>query len=127
MLYIRTDILYSYPVLLTYRYRVKSHVGLLSRQSHAVNYVWNYCNDTQKHALKWDKRWPSGFDLNVLTTGSARELGLHSGTVNEVPLKGRDLRRHGDAFRFAGKTFRVFHSRPLAVGKITDGTNFSCD
>jgi IS605 OrfB family transposase len=154
MLYIRTAILYSYPVLLTYRYRVKSHVGLVNRQSHAVNYVWNYCNDTQKHALKWDKRWPCGFDLNVLTTGSARELGLHSGTVNEVceryarsrrqsarpylryrgkkslgwvPLKGRDLRRHGDAFRFAGKTFRVFHSRPLAVGKITDGTNFSCD
>jgi putative transposase len=33
----------------------------------------------------------------------------------------------GGAFRFAGSTFRVFHSRPLPEGKIKDGTNFSCD
>jgi len=44
-----------------------------------------------------------------------------------VPLNGRDLRREGEAFRFAGNTFRVFHSRPLPDGKIKDGTNFSCD
>jgi putative transposase len=43
-----------------------------------------------------------------------------------VPLKGRDLKREGKAFRFAGNTFRVFHS-PLPEGKIKDGTNFSCD
>lgn len=141
-------------MLLVYRYRVKSLNGLLNRQSRAVNYVWNYCNDTQKSALKWNKRWPSGFDLNKLTTGSSKELGLHSGTVNAVceqyaksrsqkkrpylryrgrkslgwvPLKGRELKREGSAFRFAGNTFRVFHSRPLPEGKIKDGTNFSCD
>jgi putative transposase len=121
-------------VILVYRYRVKSLSGLLNRQSRAVNYVWNYCNDTQKHALKWNKRWPSGFDLNGLTTGCAKELGLHSGTVNAVceqygksrgqhrrpylryrgnkslawvPLKGRDFKWGADAFRFAGNTFRV--------------------
>jgi putative transposase len=44
-----------------------------------------------------------------------------------VPLKGRDLKREGEAFRFAGNTFRVFHSRSLPDGKIKDGTNFSCD
>jgi putative transposase len=141
-------------VILVYRYRVKSLSGLLNRQSRAVNYVWNYCNDTQKHALKWNKRWPSGFDLNVLTTGCTKELGLHSGTVNAVceqyaksrgqhrrpylrfrgnkslawvPLKGRDLKREADAFRFAGNTFRVFYSRRLPAGKIKDGTNFSRD
>jgi putative transposase len=127
---------------------------LLRRQSRAVNFVWNYCNDTQKFALKHPRKWPSGFDLNVLTTGSSKELGLHSGTVNAVceqyaksrsqkkrpwlryrgkkslgwvPLKGRDLKREGAAFRFAGNTFRVFHSRSLPEGKIKDGTNFSCD
>jgi transposase len=42
-------------------------------------------------------------------------------------LKGRDLKREGEAFRFAGNTFRVFNSRPLPDGKIKDGTNFSCD
>lgn len=137
-----------------YRYRVKSLNGLLNKQSRAVNFVWNFCNDTQKHALKWRKKWPAGFDLNVLTTGSSKELGIHSGTVNAVceqyaksrkqfkrpflryrgkrslgwvPLKGRDLKRHGDAFRFAGNTFRVFHSRDLPEGKIKDGTCFAQD
>ncbi|PPK46218.1 hypothetical protein B0G57_103242 [Trinickia symbiotica] len=47
--------------MLVYRYRVKSLNGLLNRQSRAVNYVWNFCNDTQKHALKWGKKWPRGF------------------------------------------------------------------
>lgn len=137
-----------------YRYRVKSLNGLLNTQARAVNYVWWFCNETQKHALKWGKRWPTGFDLNKLTTGSSKELGIHSGTVNAVceryaasrhqfgkatlrnrskrslgwvPLKGRDLKREGDAFRFAGNTFRVFSSRPLPDGKIKDGTNFSQD
>ena len=137
-----------------YRYRVKSLNGLLNKQARAVNFVWNFCNDTQKHALKWRKRWPTGFDLNVLTTGSSKELGIHSGTINAVceqyaksrkqfnrqflryrgkrslgwvPLKGRDLKRHGDAFRFAGNRFRVFSSRALPEGKIKDGTCFSQD
>ncbi|MGZ2748259.1 RNA-guided endonuclease InsQ/TnpB family protein [Burkholderia stagnalis] len=141
-------------MILVYRYRVKSLNGLLNQQSRAVYYVWNFCNDTQKHALKWGKKWPTGFDLNVLTTGSSKELGIHSGTVNAtreqyaksrnqhrrpylryrgrkslgwVPLKGRDLKREGDAFRFAGHTFRVFSSRPLPDGKIKDGTNFAQD
>ena len=44
-----------------------------------------------------------------------------------MPLKGRDLKREGNAFRFAGNTFRVFNSRPLPEGKIKDGTNFAQD
>jgi putative transposase len=141
-------------MILVYRYRVKSLTGLLIRQSRAVNFVWNYCNDRQKDALRFGRRWHTGFDLNKLTTGSSRELGLHSGTVNAVceqyaksrsqrkrpclryrgrktlawvPFKGRDLKREGKAFRFAGNTFRVFYSRPLPEGKIKDGSNFACD
>ncbi|NWF46194.1 IS200/IS605 family element transposase accessory protein TnpB [Hydrogenophaga sp. D2P1] len=141
-------------MLLVYRYRVKSLNGLLNRQAKAVNFVWNYCNDRQKDALRFGRRWHSGFDLNKLTTGSSKELGLHAGTINAVceqyaksrsakkrpflryrgkkslgwvPLKGRDLKREGDAFRFASNTFRVFNSRALPEGKIKDGTNFSRD
>lgn len=135
-----------------HRYRVKSLTGLLNKQSRACNFVWNFCNDRQKDALRFGRRWHTGFDLNKLTTGSSKELGLHSGTVNAVceqyaksrsqkkrpylryrgkksngwvPLKGRELKREGNAFRFAGNTFRVFNSRALPVGKIKDGTNFS--
>ena len=141
-------------MILVYRYRVKSLTGLLNRQSRACNFVWNYCNDRQKDALRFGRRWHTGFDLNQLTTGSSKELGLHSGTVNAVceqyaksrsqkkrpclryrgkkslgwvPIKGRALKREGEAFRFAGNTFRVFHSRTLPQGKIKDGTNFSRD
>ena len=141
-------------MLLVYRYRIKSLTGLLNSQARACNFVWNFCNDTQQQALKWNKRWPSGFDLNRLTTGSSKDLSLHAGTINAVceqyaksrrqrnrpflrwrgrrslgwvPLKGRDLKREGEAFRFAGHTFRVFNSRPLPECKIKDGTNFSCD
>jgi putative transposase len=141
-------------MILVYRYRVKSLNGLLNKQSRAVNYAFNYCNDIQKQVLKWNKKWPTGFDLNKLTTGSGKELGLHSGTLNAVyeqyaksrtqrkrpylrwrgkkslgwvPLKGRDLKREGEAFRFTGNTFRVFNSRALPEGKIKDGSNFSQD
>ncbi|MCP2010428.1 IS605 OrfB family transposase [Duganella sp. HSC-15S17] len=133
---------------------MKSLIGLLNKQSRACNFVWNFCNDRQKDALRFGRRWHTGFDLNKLTQGSSKELGLHSGTINAVceqyaksraqkkrpflryrgkknlgwvPLKGRELKREGDAFRFAGNTFRVFNCRPLPEGKIKDGTNFSRD
>lgn len=137
-----------------YRYRVKSLNGLLNQQARAVNYVWNFCNDTQKHAIKWGKQWPSAYDIEKLTAGSSVEVGINSGVIGQIcqqyvksrkqckrpwlryrgkkslgwiPLRGRDLRREGDAFRFMGNTFRVFSSRPLPDGKIKDGTNFSRD
>jgi putative transposase len=44
-----------------------------------------------------------------------------------VPLKVRELKREGDAFRFAGNTFRVFKSRPIPDGKIKDATNSAQD
>lgn len=104
--------------------------------------------------MRLGRRWHTGFDLIRLTTGSSKILGLHSGTVNDVcqryaksraqyakpylryrgrknlgwvPIKGRSLKRDGDAFRFNGTTFRVFYSRPLPLGNIRDGTNFSQD
>ena len=142
-------------MILVYRYRVKSLNGLLNKQARAVSYIWNFCNDRQKDALRFGRRWLTGFDLNKLTVGSSRELGLHSGTVNAVceqyaksraakkrpflryrgrkhlgwvPLKGRDIRETPTGFHFHGREFRVFKSRSLPDGaKIKDGTNFSRD
>ena len=141
-------------MILTYRYRVKNLNGKLNSYARAVNTVWNYCNDVQKHAVKWGKKWPSGFDLTNLCAGSSKLLGIHSGTISEVtaqyaisraakrrpylryrgskslgwvPLKGRDMQRAENGFRFLSNDFRVFYSRPLPDGKIKDGTNFSQD
>jgi len=52
-----------------------------------VNFVFDDCNDRQKDALRFGRKWLSGFDLNVLTSGSSKALGLHSlhsATVNAV-------------------------------------------
>lgn len=142
-------------VNLTYRYRVKSLNGLLNRQSRTVNFVWNFCNESQKSAIRLGKRWPSGFDLEKLTSGTCVDLGLHAGTVSAIckqyvksrkqhkspwlrwrgrrslgwiPLKGRELKAVGDSFRYHSRTFRVFNSRPIPEGaKICDGSSFSQD
>ena len=57
---------------LVYRYRVKSLTGVLNQQARTVNFVWNYCNDRQKDALRWNRRWHTGFDLIKLTQAAAR-------------------------------------------------------
>lgn len=71
---------------LTYRYRVKDATSgkHLARMARAVNFVWNYCGDVQEHARKWDKRWPTAFDLVNLTAGAGEMLGLSSRSLNAV-------------------------------------------
>jgi putative transposase len=73
-------------MMLTYRYRVKDATAgkRLSRMARAVNQVWNYCGGIQNDSRRLNRRWPSGFDLIKLTSGSSKELGLHSDTVQAV-------------------------------------------
>lgn len=136
----------------TYRYRIKDATtgNRLAALSRAVNQVWNFCNDTQKSALKWDKKWPSGFDLQKLTTGSSKDLGLHSQTVQAVceqyadsrqqhrrpflryrgkrslgwiPFKASGIKVKGDSFIYAGQRMRCWLSRELPEdAKIKTGS-----
>lgn len=70
---------------LVYKFRVKDkHAAALNRQAIAVNTVWNYCNETQQHAAACRRRWPSAYDLQKLTAGAAKDLGLHAHTVQRV-------------------------------------------
>lgn len=138
----------------TFRYRIKDATdgAKLDQLARAVNFVWNFCNETQEHALRWNRRWPTGFDLNQLTAGSGKELGLHSQTVQAVceqyatrrqQFKKRKLRWRGkrspgwvpfkasgvkvveDTVRYAGQVFRFWNSRELP-GPIKCGS-FSQD
>ncbi|QHS09100.1 RNA-guided endonuclease TnpB family protein [Sinimarinibacterium sp. NLF-5-8] len=70
----------------TYRYRIKDAnvIARLSAMAGAVNAVWNFCNQTQKFALRWRKQWPGYATLCALTAGSSKALGLHSQTVQAV-------------------------------------------
>ena len=56
----------------------------LRRMANAVNYVWNYCNETSLYAIRYNNKWLTGFDLNYLTAGASKELELASGTVQRV-------------------------------------------
>ncbi len=142
-------------MILTYRYRVKSHLGQLNRQVRAVNFVWNFCNDRQRDALRWSKKWPTAYDLQKLCAGASKELGLLATTIDKVcvqyersrrqfnrphlryrgrrslgwiPVRAEALREAGDAFRFGGTIYRVFKSRQLPSGaKIKEGSSFSQD
>src|SRR6516165_9797686 len=130
-------------MILTYRYRLKATSGAaqeLSRQARAVNLVWNFCGETQETARRWNRLWPSGFDLISLTHGSSRDLGLHSDTVQAVckqfahsrdtdrrrprwrgrrslgwiPFQAaRAIRLNSDAVIFLKRRYRLWLSRPM--------------
>ncbi len=137
-----------------FSYRIKDSTAgkHLNRSARSVNFVWNFCNDTQRHALKWRKKWPSGFDLNKLTSGVGKELGLHSQTVQSIgqeyalrrqqfkkphlryrgkrslgwiPFKASGIKIKGDCVSFAGKRYRFWKTREQE-GKVKYGS-FSQD
>jgi putative transposase len=60
------------------------HAAELNRQAAAVSFVWNYCNETQRHAVSWSRPWLSAFDLMKLTAGASKELDLHAHTIQRV-------------------------------------------
>ncbi|MBK8537738.1 MAG: transposase [Candidatus Competibacteraceae bacterium] len=126
----------------TFQYRIKDSgcAAELTALARACNQVWNFCNESQDHALRWNQRWPTYQDLCKLTTGSSKELGLHSQTVQAVceqyetrrkQFKKRKLRWRGkrspgwipfkavgvqvidDTVRYAGHTFRFWNRREL--------------
>ncbi len=70
----------------TLRYRVKdaSELPRLDKLARSVNYVWNYCNETSFNAVRNHGKWLSEFDLQALTTGAGKELGISSVTVQAI-------------------------------------------
>src|SRR5258708_27063445 len=78
-------------MILTYKYRLKDRSArkTLRRHAGAANQVWNYCNAVQRdiesrHRAGAPKRkWPSHFDLQKLTAGASKDLGLHPHTLGE--------------------------------------------
>jgi putative transposase len=140
---------------LTFHYRIKNLTGFLNGCARKVNYVWNYCNDVQRQAVKAHRQWLGKFDLSYLTAGSSKVLEVSSHTVRGtcfeyatrrasskkpwlrwrgkkslgwVPLATLNLKYNVKAhtFTFMGNEFRVYEGRPFQ-GKICCGSNFSQD
>jgi putative transposase len=143
-------------MIVTYRYRVRDkHAAELNRQARAVNFVWNFCNNTQKTALARGAKWPTAFDLINLATGTSEALGLSSGSIGSicrqyvasrqaahkrflryrgsrslgwVPVRGESVRWVGGRVVFRGDAYSLWVSRGIPDGAtICDRTNFSAD
>ena len=71
---------------LTFKYRIKDkHAARLNAQARGVNFVWNYCNETQQKAARARRKWLSGHDLWKLVAGATKEgLDLHSHSAMRV-------------------------------------------
>jgi len=124
-------------VILTYRYRIKDNSAkkTLRRHAFACNQVWNYCNAYQRdiearyRAGAPKRKWPSHFDLQKLTKGTSKELGIHAQTVGSVCeqfARSRDRAKHSLRFRASGGARRALgwvpfqsQSRQIADNAIT--------
>ncbi len=60
------------------------HAPLLRQMACSVNLVWNYLNELSHRSIRERGVFLSAFDLQRYTNGCARELGLHSHTVQEI-------------------------------------------
>ncbi|MBF0442021.1 MAG: transposase, partial [Oligoflexales bacterium] len=65
-------------------WRQLSSKSILSTMARSVNFLWNYCNETTAKAYKESRKWLTKYDFNPLVKGLAKDLGLHSQTVQLV-------------------------------------------
>jgi putative transposase len=89
---------------LTFHYRIKNFTGFLNGCARKVNYIWNYCNDVQRQAVKAHRQWLSGFSLTYLMAGEkdveGKKIGdgagellkLNSNSVNAICKQYADSR-----------------------------------
>lgn len=124
---------------LTFKFRLHDkHEAELNRQARAVNFVWNYVNETAQKAWRDHHKWLSYLDLAKLTSGAADELNVHSHTIQRVCRSYDNARRKhkrahlrwrgrkslgwvpfntghvsfdGETFRFRGVAYSAMHTR----------------
>ena len=129
--------------ILTYRYRIKDETSrtYLLKMAHAINYVWNYCQEVSLLAWRRDKTLLSAYDLHKLTAGTSKDLRLSADTIQQVcteyvtrrrqchkiklkwrsrkrslgwiPFKAAYIRLEDDTVTYCGHRFRLWLSRPV--------------
>jgi putative transposase len=143
------------PVV-TYKFRLHDTANSeLRRQARAVNFVWNYLNETQQQAVKRGRKWLSKYDLQKLTAGSSKELDIHAHTIQGVCHRYDESRRQHKkpwlrwrsskkslgwvpfnqghvtykqgSFCFRGKEYKAWVSRDLKDGQTFLAGSFSQD
>lgn len=113
----------------------------LKKMGYSVNFVWNFCNRSNQERWSKFRKTFTAFDLNKLTAGCAKELGLHSQSVQAVaeeyakcckqfkktrlswrsrkrslgwiPFKASGVKISSDTIAYGGRTFKFWLSRPI--------------
>ena len=67
----------------TYQFRIKDSTSRrkLNELASKVNFVWNFCRESQLWAKSRSRKYLSSFDLQKLTSGASKELGLNSVSI----------------------------------------------
>ncbi len=140
---------------LVYKFRIRDkHTAELNRQARAVNYVWNYCNETQQKAAQNGRKWLTWPDLQKLTSGSSKLLNLHAHTIQQVcqaydrsrlakrrpwlrwrgrkslgwvPFNTECVSFDGETFKFRGVRYETMHLRDLPFGAKIGAGSFNQD
>lgn len=136
---------------LTYKFRLRDkHAAELNRQARAVNYCWNFCNETQQKAVQSGRKWLTAVGLMQLTAGAGKLLDLHAHTIQKVcqqfdrsrsakrrpwlrwrgrrslgwvPFNTGHVTFDGETFKFRGQRYETMHLRDLPAGvKIAAGS-----
>lgn len=137
----------------TYQFRIKDSTSRrkLNELASKVNFVWNFCRESQLWAKSRSRKYLSAFDLQKLTSGASKELGLNSVSIQAtcerysessiqhrklakwrsykknlgwIPFK-TNIKVNRDKLTFQGIQLRFWKSRNIQ-GKIKCGS-FSCD
>ncbi len=115
----------------------------------SVNFVWNYCNEASNKSIRYNNKWLGSYDLNRLTSGTSKELGISSATIQNIcnqyasrrdqfkkaklswrtkkslgwiPFKSETVRRIGSGSAYyCGYKLRFWQSRVLP-GKVRSGS-----
>jgi len=136
---------------LTFKFRLRDkHAAELNRQARAVNYCWNYCNETQQKAARSGRKWLTAVDLMQLTAGAGKLFDIHAHTIQKVcqqydrsrsakrkpwlrwrgrkslgwvPFNSGHVSFDGSTFKFRGIRYKTMHMRDLPAGvKIAAGS-----
>lgn len=142
-------------MLMTYKFRLRDkHSSELNRQACAVNYVWNYCNETQQKAVQSGRKWLTAVDLMRLTASAGKLLDLHAHTIQKVcqqydrsrstkrkpwlrwrgrkslgwvPYNTGHVTFDGGTFKFRGVRYETMHLRDLSAGVKIGAGSFNQD
>ncbi|WP_397600356.1 RNA-guided endonuclease TnpB family protein [Silvanigrella sp.] len=159
-------------MITTYHYRIKDSGKsgrTLKKMSSSVNFVWNYCKNTQREALKnrsvkriidpltgktiFVPYFFTKFEMNSLVSGSSKELGIHSQTIQAIseeyttrrkqfknilrwrgknslgwiPFKATAIKIYNNKVSYNKNTFQFWNSREIPDDAIIKSGSFAQD